>query len=259
MSKFDIHCKTFGDKNNPALLFLHAFPFTGEMWRDQVEICSRDFYCLVPDLPGFGKSSLPATAVTFEAYVDSIFDYLQKNDISKSIWCGLSMGGYLALRMYERDHELCQALILCDTKSGADSTEAKLKRWDSIKALEKNRDEFIQAQWSALTSKKSQTNDELKKRIEGLISGNSNAGITQGLVALATRTESIVTLAKIRVPSLIIVGEDDIVTPVGESTAMNQAIESSQLQVIRDAGHLSNLEQPQLFNRALTDFLKQLT
>lgn len=254
----DIHVKVFGDKNNPALVFLHAFPFTGDMWRDQVEIFSKTHYCIVPDLPGFGKSAPFSTAVTFEAYVDSIFDYFDKNSISQSIWCGLSMGGYLALRMYERKPNLCKALVLCDTKSGADNNETKLKRWESIKALKKSRDEFVQAQWQVLASKTSQLNHQLQKRFEEIIAQNSDAGIAQGLVALATRTDSIVTLAKIRVPSLIMVGEDDAVTPVGESTAMNQAIESSQLFVVKQSGHLSNLENPRAFNDRLGEFLKNL-
>lgn len=255
----DIQFKTFGDKSNPALVFLHAFPFTGDMWRDQVEIFAKTHYCLVPDLPGFGKSAPFSTAFTFEAYVDSVFELLEKQSLSKSIWCGLSMGGYLALRMYERNPELCSALVLCDTKSAADNNETKLKRWASIKALQKSRKDFIQAQWKALTSQTSQLNTKLKSRFEEIIEQNSDEGIMQGLVALATRTDSIVVLAKIRVPSLIMVGEDDAVTPVGESTAMNQAIESSQLHVVQHAGHLSNLENPESFNERLGAFLKSLS
>lgn len=258
MSAKALKVHTQGKIGNPVLLFLHAFPFSAEMWREQINLFSENFYCLAPDLPGFGESPLPDHAVTFESYVDAVLKYLEESKIDKSIWCGLSMGGYLALRMYGRSPEHCRALVLCDTKAGADGNEAKLKRWGALQMLQKSRDEFVEAQWTALTGESSKKNDILKSRFETLIAKVDDGGIASGLVALATRTDSTPNLSEIRVPTLIMVGEEDKVTPVSESEAMAQAIAGSELKILSKTGHLSNLESPHAFNDHLSTFLKAL-
>lgn len=249
---------TQGKIGNPVLLFLHAFPFCADMWKEQLSLFSEKFYCVAPDLPGFGDSALPDHAVTFEHYVDSILKYLTDSKLDQAVWCGLSMGGYIALRMYERAPEKCRALILCDTKAGADGSEAKLKRWGAIQMLQKNRAEFIQTQWQALVGESSKTSVSLKNRFEDLVSKVSDDGIATGLVALATRTDSVPMLSKIRVPVLVVVGEEDKVTPKSESELMVQAISGGQLKSLDRTGHLSNLENPQVFNQYLSEFLISL-
>jgi 3-oxoadipate enol-lactonase len=245
-----------GSINNPTILFLHAFPFSGDMWKEQMTLLSDKYFCLAPDLPGFGESAQREDSVTFEYYVDSVLSYLKEMKIENAIWCGLSMGGYIALRMYEREPDLCQALILCDTKAGPDNNEAKLKRWSAIQMLKKNRSEFIASQWQALIGESSKNNDTLKKRFEELIAKVSDKGIITGLAALATRTDSTPNLSNINVPTLILVGEDDKVTPVSESQVMSNAIHGSQMIVLNQTGHLSNLENPVMFNNQLSSFLK---
>jgi len=240
-----------GKPGQPALLFLHAFPFSGEMWKDQMNLFSERFHCMAPDLPGFGGSPLPPHAVTFEYHVDAVLASIKE----PSIWCGLSMGGYLALRMFERAPELCRGLILCDTKAGADGNEAKVKRWDAIRLLQKSRTEFVAAQWKALVGESSRDNTVLKRRFEDDIGKSLDAGIAAGLVALATRTDSAGVLGKIRVPTLIVVGQEDKVTPVSESELMHKAIAGSRLKVIGKAGHLSHWENPEAFHDALSEFL----
>ncbi|RYZ66519.1 MAG: alpha/beta fold hydrolase, partial [Proteobacteria bacterium] len=243
---------------NPALVFFHAFPFDAEMWSDQVTLFSEKFYCVAVDLPGFGSSPLPENAFTFEANVDAVLAFLKEAKLEKSIWCGLSMGGYLALRLYERAPEHCRALILCDTKSGADGNEAKLKRAASISQAIANREDFDTAQWKVLTGTAAKQNAELKKRFDTLTKRTSTRAITAGLTALATRTDTTEGLTKISVPTLILVGAEDQVTPVKEAEALHSAIKGSQLKVISNAGHLSNLENPSEFNAAVSGFLAGL-
>ncbi len=247
-----------GNINNPVLIFLHAFPFSGDMWKDQINFFSEKYYCLAPDLPGYGESAPYDQAVTFESYVDSVLNYLTESKIETAIWCGLSMGGYLALRMYERAPELCKALILCDTKAGADSNEAKLKRWDNIQMLRRNRAEFLATQWQALVGESSRNNVALKIRYDGLVAKITDSGIASGLVALATRTDCTSALSKIRVPTLLLVGSEDKVTPVSESEFMAKAIVGSRKIIMEKTGHLSNLENPQEFNDRLSEFLNSL-
>ncbi len=241
-----------------TIVFFHAFPFSGEMWRDQVTALSQKYTCVTPDLPGFGKNPRPEYPVTFEAYVDSMIDFLKKEKVENAVWCGLSMGGYLALRLYEREPGLCRALILCDTKSGADGNEAKLKRWATIQALKRSRQEFTETQWKALIGESSQTKVDLKKRFSELLAQTSDAGVMTGLVALATRTDTTEKLGEIRVPTLLLVGEEDNVTPMADSQAMSQKIQQSEIQIMKKTGHLSNIESPDEFNSHLERFLESL-
>ncbi len=255
MLQNSLYISTQGNPSHPALVFLHAFPLTSDMWQDQMNFFSENFYCVAPDLPGFGKSPLANHGVTFEYYVDSVLEVLKEQKINKSIWCGLSMGGYLALRMYQRAPELCQGLVLCDTKAGADTNEAKLKRWDIIQLLKKNREEFLGAQWKALVSEESQRNPHLQQRFSNIIAQVTDEGIATGLVALATRNESGPYLSQISVPTLIVVGEEDKVTPPAEAEILHQGIRESQKILIPKVGHLSNLEDPQKFNDCLSEYL----
>lgn len=259
MSSKALKVQSQGKHGSPTLLFLHAFPFSAEMWREQINLFSEKFHCVALDLPGYGESARPDHAVTFESYVDSVLTYLAEAKIEKSIWCGLSMGGYMALRMYERAPELCRALVLCDTKSGADGNEAKLKRWGAIQMIHKSREEFVEAQWKALIGESSRKNDVLKSRFESLLARVETMGVVSGLVALSTRTDTTPSLSKIRVPTLIVVGDEDKVTPVAESEAMAKAISGSEMKVLSKTGHLSNLENPQGFNDHLSSFLNSLT
>lgn len=249
---------TKGIIGNPALLFLHAFPLSSDMWTEQMNRFSENFYCLAPYFPGFGESPLPDHAVTFEYYVDCVLNFLKESKVDSAIWCGLSMGGYIALRMYERAPEQCRALVLCDTKAGADGNEAKLKRWEAIKALQKNREEFTMIQWQTLVAERSKENDVLKARFQELVGKVSEKGISAGLLALATRTDTTPGLSKISVPTLILVGEEDKVTPISESEIIAKGISGSQMKTLEKTGHLSNLENPQKFNACLADFFTQL-
>lgn len=252
----NLRVHTQGDSSSPTIVFLHAFPLSAAMWKDQMRHFSEKFYCVAPDLPGFGDSPLPDHAFTFEFYVDSVLTTLRDAQIQKSIWCGLSMGGYLALRMFERAPDLCRSLILCDTKAAADENEVKVKRWASIQKLRTNRDEFNKAQWQALIGNSSKENLSLKKNFEGLVGAAQSAGIASGLVAMATRLDSSPNLSRIQVPTLILVGEEDLVTPISDAQALAKGISGSKLAVVKQAGHLSNLEQSQAFNQELVSFLE---
>ena len=212
---------------------------------------------MAPDMPGFGRSEMPDHAFSFEYYVDAVIKYLKAAGIKNAVWCGLSMGGYLALRLYEKAPELCRGLVLCDTKAGADGNEAKIKRSAAIESLLTDREQFIQAQWAALVSEKSRDNTAIKNAFLQIVQNNTSKGIIAGLVALATRTDSTTMLSKVKVPTLIIVGEDDKVTPLTEAEIMKQGITKAQLSILKNTGHLSNMENAHDFNAVLSNFLTQ--
>ena len=243
---------------NKSLVFIHAFPLQSQMWKEQLEKFSNDYDCHTIDLPGFGVNPMPKGAFTFETYVDSFLEQLAKRGLAQSTWIGLSMGGYVALRAYERAPQSCAGLILCDTKSGADSNEAKLKRAGAIKALCDNRDAFTEGQWKALVGARALEDSALLGRFRQIVQANSIESIQAGLVALATRTDTSKVLDSVSVPTLVIVGSEDRVTPRADAEAMHSSISRSKMNVIEGVGHLSNLEAPEVFNQVIADFLASI-
>lgn len=253
-----LYVQTQGSFRNEAIIFLHAFPMTSDMWKEQMNFFSKTHYTLAPDLPGFGKGVLPIHAITFEYYVDSVINFLREAGIKRSIWCGLSMGGYLAMRMYERAPELCSGLILANTKAGTDDNATKEKRWSNIKMLHSHSEEFAEKQWQAMVSKSSLKKAQLKKCFHEIVSKSDEEGISAGLVSLATRMDSTETLAHITVPTLILAGEHDKIIPLSEMQFLQKNIPESRLEIIKDAGHLSNMENPDEFNKVIAEFLTNL-
>lgn len=250
-----LYVQTQGSFRNEAIVFLHAFPMTSDMWKEQMQFFSKTYYTMAPDLPGFGKGVLPDYPVTFEHYIDSVINFLKESGIKRSIWCGLSMGGYIALRMYERAPELCSGLILANTKAPGDDNAAKEKRWSNIKALHANREDFVEKQWQAMVSQSSLENINLKKCFEEIVSKTDARGISTGIVSLATRMDSTETLAHITVPTLLLAGEQDKVIPINEMKFLQKNIKDGRLEIIKNAGHLSNLENPDDFNKFIAEFL----
>ena len=248
---------TTGERSKPALVFVHAFPLCAAQWQVQMDYFSKDYFCVGLDLPGFGKSKLrAATYFSFEAYVEYFRAVLDELKLEKSTWVGLSMGGYLVLRALEVFPERASSVVLCDTKSGADGNEAKTKRWDGIKSVIKNKEEFIEAQAKALLGEKSRADATIFKNYLGLAQVNSSEAIASGLVALLTRTDTTENLSKITHSTLIVVGSEDKVTPPEEAKKLQTAIASSRLVTIEGSGHLSNLEKSENFNLELEKFLK---
>jgi pimeloyl-ACP methyl ester carboxylesterase len=170
------------------------------------------------------------------------------------------MGGYIALRAVERNPERILGLILADTQAKADSNEAKLRRAASIKAVKTNgvkayAEGFVKAAFAAQSfTTKADAVDVIKKIIES----NSALGICGALLALATRTDTTEALPNVKVPTLILVGEHDALTPVSGSQEMHDKIPNSEIHVISNAAHMSNLENSQAFNDYVLNFLSRL-
>lgn len=247
-----------GSFSNDALVFLHAFPLNSDMWKEQMSYFSKTHYTMAPDFPGFGKGALPDHAITFEYYADSVISFLREAGIKRSIWCGLSMGGYLAMRMYERAPELCSGLILANTKASPDNNEDKEKRWSNIKTLNTDREDFMEKQWLAMIGKPSLQKTKLKKCFQDMVSKSDEEGISTGLVSLATRMDSTENLKNITVPTLILAGEHDKIISMNDIRLLHDNITESRLETLKGVGHLSNMENPEEFNKKTAEFLADL-
>jgi 3-oxoadipate enol-lactonase len=242
------------------IIFLHGYPFDKTMWNNQMEFLKLSYRVISCDIRGFGKSKDENSSLSIDLFVDDLIELMDDIGIEKAILCGLSMGGYIALNAVKNFEERFEALVLCDTQCIADSVEVKEKRYKTIETIEVNGvAEFNEGFIKNVFHKDSLSNKkELVEQLRKVVFSNSKQIIKQGLMALAERTETCSTLDKITIPTLIICGREDIVTPLAQSEFLNQSINGSLLRVIENAGHVSNLEQPDEFNKHLHDFLASL-
>ena len=256
LDDFNLSYDDVGEGNLPVI-FLHGFPFDKSMWKGQLDFLKDAHRSIAYDIRGFGKSTDEESDLSMELFTDDLIQFMDKLQIEKAIICGLSMGGYIALNAMKKFPERFEALILCDTQCIADSAEGKEDRYKTIDEIEIEgvtnfNDKFIENVFykDSLTNKK-----ELVEQVRKVVFSNSEHIIKQGLVAIAERAETCSTLNQINVPTLILCGREDKVTPLNESEFMDEAIKESILHIIDKAGHVSNLEQPYEFNKRLLDFL----
>ncbi len=253
------------EENGPAaalpVVFIHGFPFNSTMWKPQVEALKKTYRTIVYDVRGHGRSDAGDGQYTIELFADDLTTILDERRIGKAVVVGLSMGGYIALRFAERSPERLKGLVLCDTRSDADSNEAKIRRAAQMRAVKEHgtrafAEEFVKA---VLAPETFRDKPDIVKSVEGMIEHNPVAGIAGTLLALASRTDTTQSLPKLNVPVLIAVGEADAATPPGLAFAMHERIPGSEVVVIPHAGHLSTLENPDVFNPALKKFLAGLS
>lgn len=243
------------------IVFLHGFPFDKTMWEKQIEFLKTSYRLIACDIRGFGKSKDEKSPLNINLFTDDLIEFMDKLEIDKAVICGLSMGGYITLNAAKRFPDRFEALILCDTQCIADTPEIKENRLKTIAKIEEEgvsnfNEEFIKSVFhkDSLTDKK-----ELVEELKSVVFANSQRIIIQGLLALAIRAETCSTLDRIRIPTLIICGREDAVTPLGQSQYLKEHIIGSTLKIIDDAGHVSNLESPNEFNEHLGEFLINLS
>ena len=241
------------------VVFIHGFPLNHTMWEPQMKALPNHFRAITYDIRGHGESDISDGQYTIEFFVDDLLSLLDHLVIDRAIICGLSMGGYIALRAYERSPERFKALVLCDTKSEADTNEGKLKRSAIVRNVKANgngpfADEFAAA---ILAPQTFQTHPEIVESIKRMIRANSPIGIAGASLALGCRTDTTGVLSAVKVPTLILVGEHDKLTPPAVSESMHKQIAHSELHVIPYAAHMSNLENAPAFDTYLIEFLSR--
>jgi len=253
---FDVSYDDLGEESVP-IVFLHGFPFDKSMWNQQLEFLKTKHRVIACDIRGFGKSKDENSHLSMDLFTNDLILFIDKLDLEKVIICGLSMGGFIALNAVKRFPSRFEALILCDTQCIADSYEVKVNRYKAIKEInEYGVTKFNEGFIKNVFHKDSIINKpDLVEQLRQLVFSNSQHIITSGLVALAERSETCSVLKTIHIPTLIICGKEDLVTPLEESRFMKKHIKDSIIHVINNAGHVSNLEEPVKFNRLLRDFL----
>lgn len=240
------------------LVLLHAFPLSSELWRPQLEALQDEFRVVAPDLPGFGSSPDFESLPGIEQAATSVMALLQSLKIERCVLGGLSMGGYTALSFARLFPEALCGLILADTRAEADTEEAKANRNKMIALVESEGgapvvEQMLSKLLGETTQKQNPTVVEAVRQI-GL--SQSPSAIANALRALRDRNDSLDLLPQISVPALVIVGDEDVLTPPAAARTLAGNIPDAQLCIIPQAGHLSNREQPEPFNAAVRDFIR---
>ncbi len=244
----------------PALVLLHAFPLHAGMWAPQLEHLSARRRVIAPDFLGFGGSDAPDSMFryTMLGYADLLAGLLDHLGLERVALGGLSMGGYVAFAFLRQYPERVSALVLADTRAAADTTAAFDRRTDQQDQVARiGTTALIEVLIAGLLSDHTRASRlDLVEQVRRLM-GNPAAGFIGALEAMKHRPDATGELAGITVPTLVVVGEDDALSPPDEARAMRDAISGSELAVLPRAGHLSNLEAAEEFNAALTDFLSR--
>ena len=237
------------------VLLIHAFPLSAEMWRPQLEAVPPGWRYVAPDLRGFGRSPAGQQPPTVDDYAVDLESVLDALEIETAVIGGLSMGGYVTFALHRRAADRFTGLVLADTKAEADTPEAREAR-RTMSALVRARGvgAVADSMLPRLLGEQSR-GSEVTGVVRGLIEANSAEGVDHAIHALMMRPDSSGDLAALRLPVLVIVGAEDVITPPADSERMVRATERSQLVVVPGAGHLSNLEAPAAFSTALANFL----
>ncbi|HEV8656561.1 MAG TPA: alpha/beta fold hydrolase [Candidatus Limnocylindria bacterium] len=237
-----------------ALVLIHAFPLSGAMWEHERRAL-RDAAdpIIAPSLPGFGGTAVPRGDPSMDDYADSIVAAMDAEKIERAAIAGLSMGGYVAFAMWRRHRPRVERLFLADTRAEADTEEARnnrlrlagLLREHGIEALLKTPPQWLRKgspHWDPLLT---------------MIRRQAPEAVAQGSIAMAHRPDSRRDLPTIDVPTAVVVGEQDAITPLEMSQAMSDAIPGATLSIIPGAGHLANIEAPTAFETALRAWLRR--
>jgi pimeloyl-ACP methyl ester carboxylesterase len=252
------------DEAGPGTPFvlLHGFPLNRSMWREQARVLGEACRVVAPDLRGQGETSLGETreAATVEEMAADVAALLDGLSVGRAVVGGLSMGGYVALAFYRAFPERVRALVLADTRAGADADDARRTREETARrALSEGMAPIADVMLRKLLSVETLANrPDVVGRVREMMLATKPEGAAAALRGMALRRDQTDLLQEIEVPTLIVVGREDAVTPPAEAEAMRGKIKGSRLVVVEGAGHLSNVERLEDFNLALVDFLRGL-
>jgi len=246
--------------NGPAVVLLHGYPFDRSMWPEQIDfLTAHGFRVVAPDLRGFGVMSdkLRRSISTMSDMAQDVARLMDELKIDQASICGLSMGGYVAFEFAHLFPSRVRALILAGTRAPADNEQEKQARAQQVEQMLANdMNEIGEATLPKLLAPRTLAEKrEVVARVREMILRADPEGAAAAQRGMAARRDYSDDLPNINVPSLIIVGRHDPIRPVADAEFMHRGLKESRLEIIEDAAHMTNLEQPEIFNRALKRFL----
>jgi 3-oxoadipate enol-lactonase len=244
----------------PAVVLIHGYPFNRSLWTEQTDALTSRCRVVTPDLRGFGESEASEGPATMNLMAEDVAKLMDHLGIDQAVIGGLSMGGYVALAFVKRFPSRVKALVLADTRAQADTEEGKQARQQQAeKALSEGMAGIADAMLpKLLTPDTVSKRPEVVKRVRDMMLKTKPQGAASALLGMAEREELSEFISTVRVPTMIVVGREDAITPVADSEKMQSQIATSRLVVIENAGHVSNLEQTEQFNFALLRFLDRV-
>lgn len=243
------------------VVFLHSFGHNKNMWFPQLTyFLERGYRVVAPDMPGHGDSTFDPRHHTVDSIAQSFIELLAALGLNRVVLAGISMGGYVALRVWARNPDLVAALVLSNTKAERDSDEIVARRRAQIATIkEQGLAQFIDTgaprRLSPKTLERRPWVLDSIKMMNFTVSAEANAAT---LEAMAVKPDDTATLGTIDVPALITSGSDDIFIPRTSAGVLKDGIRNSQLHVIEETGHVSNLENPTQYNQVMDNFLAPL-
>jgi 3-oxoadipate enol-lactonase len=241
-----------------TLVLIHGFPLNARMWAPQLVLAGLGWRVVAPQLRGFDGPAADDIATSVDEYAADVIDLLDALDIEQAVIGGLSMGGYITFAMFRHAPGYFRGMILADTRAEADTVEAAEGRQRLIQLVrEQGAPAAAEQMLPRLLGPSTRANrPEVVDALRNLILSNPPDTIAGALTALMTRPDSTPLLSQVHCPTLVVVGDEDVLTPRPCGEAIQRGIAGAELAIVPQAGHLSNMEQPAAFNLAVARFLE---
>jgi 3-oxoadipate enol-lactonase len=241
-----------------TLVLIHGFPLSARMWEPQLDLAAQGWRVVAPQLRGFDGPPADRVATSVDEFAGDIIDLLDTLDIEHAVIGGLSMGGYITFAMFRHAPRYFRGMILADTRADPDTPEGVEGRKRMIRLVSEHgsaaaAEEMIPKLLGPSTLA---NRPEVVDALRELIVSNSTDTIAGAITALMTRPDSTPLLSQVHCPTLVVVGDEDALTPRPCSEAIRSGIAGAELAVVPLAGHMSNMEQPAAFNLAIAHFLE---
>jgi pimeloyl-ACP methyl ester carboxylesterase len=248
-----------GDSKNQAIIFIHGFPYDHTMWDSQIDALKEKYFCITYDIRGLGKSYVGDGQFTMEAFVWDLYSIMDELHIEKPILCGLSMGGYISLRAIEKEHNRFAGLILCDSRSEADNNDGKIVRSTAIDKVNVQGvgafvSEFVPKCFHPKTPERL---TDMYDRIFTIAKNQNSVGVKGSLLAMLSRRDTTPSLKNIEIPTLILVGKKDALTPPKTMKKIAKKIKNSEFFRVPKSGHMTPLENPAFVNERILEYLEK--
>lgn len=256
-----LHVVATGPDDGPTVVLVHGFPLDHRMWRRPLEELSDAYRTVAYDVRGLGRSEVGDGQYTMELFADDLLALLDALDPGPVVGCGLSMGGYVLLRALEREPERFRGAVLADTRTAADDDATRLARARSIRTLRTDGvGPFADAMLPKLLGATTRAErPAVVEEVRRLAVENDPRGLAGAQLAMLSRTDTTGVLGRLEIPVLVVVGEEDELTPPDGARAMAEAVPDGRVAVIPGAGHVTPMERPAAFLEALRAFLDELS
>ncbi|HEY1263525.1 MAG TPA: alpha/beta fold hydrolase [Terriglobales bacterium] len=246
--------------NGPPVVLLHPFPAHHGLWLPASQALVTRYRVILLDLRGHGESGIGEGPATMAKHAEDIARVCDAEGVGRAVFAGVSIGGYALFELWRRHRARVESLILCDTRAPADSAEGRTNRLRAAAdVLERGTEPFLDGLIPRLLGRSTQNaRPDLVSGARAMMMKMSPEDISLVQKGMAERPDSVPTLSTINVPTLVVVGGEDVLSPVADAEQMRSGIAGAQMQVVPRAGHFAIWEQPEAVGKALRQFVDVL-